>query len=186
MEHVRKPARYDAVAITLHWLIGIAIIVAGTAELLRGELFPKGHAVRVFLGAIHPGLGTVIFALILLRLLWRVTHPAPALPDDMKGWEVLTAKITHLALYAAMIAVPVFGILTQFARGKGIDLGLLQIAPPAVLAGLGRETARALKEVHEFLGQAILALAFLHAVAAIWHHHVRKDDILTRMLPVRT
>ena len=177
-------ARYDRVTIALHWLIGIGIFLVGIAELLREPLFAKGHPVRVFLGAIHQPAGMVIFALVLLRVVWRLSHRAPALPTGMTGFEALTAKLAHVALYALMIAVPVVGIATQFARNRGIDFGIFAIPVPAGFP-TGREISKPLKELHEILGEGLLLIAFFHALAGIWHHHVRKDDVLTRMLPQR-
>ena len=179
------PKRYDSVAILLHWLIGVSILAVGLVELFRRDIFAKGDPIRDALGAIHQPAGTVIFALILLRIVWRLTHPAPALPGTMRGWEMTVAKLTHLCLYAAMIAVPILGIATTFARGKPIDFGLFQIAGPA-FAVLSKEGARTAKDIHEWLGQAILALAFFHAAAGLWHHSGRRDDVLTRMLPQRS
>ena len=96
--------RFDNVTIALHWLIGIGIIVVAIAELVRGE-WPKGHFIREGLKALHNPVGTVIFALIMFRVAWRLAHPAPAMPDDMRGWEKVAAKLTHLALYGLMLAI---------------------------------------------------------------------------------
>jgi hypothetical protein len=76
------------------------------------------------------------------------------------------------------------GIATTFARGRPIDFGLFQIASPTDLA-TGQNVARTLKNVHGWLGEAILVIAFFHALATLWHHYIRKDDVLTRMLPGR-
>lgn len=181
--HTATP-RYDSVSIALHWIIGIGIIVVGLAEMLRGEIFARGSAPREFLKVLHEPAGIVLLALIALRIVWRLLHRPPELPGDMRPWERLAAKLVHGLLYALMVAIPILGLATTFARGRPIDFGLFQIAPPAMLAA-SRGTARFIKEVHEATAQAILALALLHAASAIWHHHVRKDDVLTRMLPER-
>jgi cytochrome b561 len=96
------PARYDGVSILLHWIIALGIIAIAAVELLRGELFAKGSAPREVLKAIHDHAGTVIFALILLRLVWRATHAKPALPAGMRYWERSAAKPTHVSLYPLM------------------------------------------------------------------------------------
>ena len=176
------PRRYDGVTVFLHWSIGVGIIVVAAAELLRGE-FPKG-AMREGLKVLHDPAGTVVFALVLMRLVWRSTHTAPQMPDGMRPWERLAAKLTHLTLYLMMVAIPLTGMAATFARGRPIDFGLFQIA--LQFDGfVNRGAARTLKGVHEFLGQAVLVVAFLHALAALWHHYVRKDDVLVRMLPGR-
>lgn len=175
--------RFDRVAIFLHWSIGLGIIAIAAAELLRGEL-PKGNAVREGLKLAHNPAGTVMFALVLVRIFWRLSHPSPAAPHGTTAWERRAAAASHLALYAIMIAIPLLGIVFTFARGRPIDFGLFQIVYPLNHV-IGTSTMKFLKGLHEWLGQVILGLAFIHAAAALWHHYVRKDDVLTRMLPHR-
>lgn len=174
---------YDRVAIALHWAIGIAIIVLGLTELLRGEIFPKGSFARNALKALHEPVALAVFALILVRIAWRLMHKPPELPEGMRPWERAAAGFGHLALYALMIAVPVLGMATTYARGRSIDFGVFTI--PALGPGLPRPTAKMIKELHEFVAKAILLLAGAHAASALWHHYVRHDDVLTRMLPRR-
>ncbi len=176
--------RYDRVSIWLHWTIGLGIIAIAVIELLRGELFAKGSAPREALKALHDPAGTIIFALILLRVVWRFTHVVPALPPGMRDWERLAAKLTHVSLYLLIVVMPLVGFAATFARGRPVDFGLFQIASPLSVS-VSRDVARALKEAHGYLAEAILVIAFIHALAALWHHYVRKDDVLTRMLPSR-
>ena len=72
--------RYDTVSIVLHWSVGISIIAIAAIEILRGEVFPKGSYFREALKAFHDPAGTVVFALVLLRLFWRSAHSSPAMP----------------------------------------------------------------------------------------------------------
>jgi cytochrome b561 len=181
----RDRARYDRVSIVLHWSVGISIIAIAAIELLRGEIFPKGSYFREALKAFHEPAGTVVFALVLLRLFWRSAHSSPAMPESMRSWERIVAGLTHYTLYAMMAAIPLTGIAYTLARSRPIDFGLFQIAYPLDHL-FDRSAAGTLKNIHEFLGQAVLALAFLHAAAALWHHYIRKDDVLTRMLPIQT
>jgi cytochrome b561 len=180
----KAPARFDSVAVFLHWTIGIAIILVAVIELLRGEVFPKGSYFREVLKALHNPAGTVVFGLVLFRLVWRSTHPAPAMPTNMRPWESFAARLVHYSLYFMMIMIPLTGIAYVLARGRSINFGLFEIGYPLDRT-FSRNTARALKNAHEFLGQAVLVLAFAHAAAALWHHYVRKDNVLIRMLPIR-
>jgi cytochrome b561 len=180
----KLPTRFDGASIVLHWSVGIAIIAVAAIELLRGELFPKGSYFREALKALHDPAGTVVFALVLLRLVWRSVHPAPAMPDSMRPWEKVSAKLTHYTLYAMMVIIPLTGIAYTLARGRPIDFGLFQIVYPLHHV-MSRNAARTLKHFHEFLGQAVLLLAFAHAAAALWHHYIRKDAVLDRLLPKR-
>ena len=72
----------------------------------RGEIFPKGSYFREALRAFHDPAGTVVFALVLLRLFWRSAHSSPAMPESMRSWERGAARLTHYALYAMMVAIP--------------------------------------------------------------------------------
>ena len=174
--------KYDRVSIALHWSIGISIFVVGLAELLR-ETFPRGSYPRVALGALHQPVALIVFALILFRIAWRLTHRPPDLPDTMLPWERQLARAAHVALYALMVAVPLLGLVTSYARGRPIDFGLFSI--PALGPGLPRSVTHFIKELHEKVAIAIMLLAGAHAAVGLWHHYLRGDDILTRMLPAR-
>ena len=170
--------RYDNVTILLHWTIGIGIIALGLLELLRHE-FPKGTFVREGLKVLHQPAGTTLFALILVRIAWRATFATPPVAAVTTGIAALAAKAVHLSLYALMVALPLLGMLSVFAAGKLIDFGLFQIAAP--FAGSIGVSSALLKSTHETLALAILGLAFAHAAAALGHHYVLRDDVLSRM-----
>ena len=107
--------------------------------------------------------------------------PPPPLATPFDPWVGIAALSVHVLIYALLLMVPVGGIVLQFARGQSLPLfGLYEIASPwardRTLAGL-------VKNVHELLAHALLILASLHALAALVHHYVLKDDTLRRMLP---
>src|SRR6476646_7461764 len=103
--------RYTTVAIVLHWAIAAAIL----ANFFVGWWMAKAiddpatrlQAVAAF--QLHKSLGLTVLALSVLRLLWRLTHRPPPLPEAMAGWEKFAAKATHWAFYALMIVVPLSG-----------------------------------------------------------------------------
>jgi superoxide oxidase len=178
---MNAPQRFNKVTIALHWLTGGGIIAVSIIEQLRQQL-PQGPLRAGLWKGVHMPAGTVIFALVLISIVWRLFHPSPTLPVQMRPWEQLAANLTKIALYAAMISIPLLGIVFSFARDKPIDFGLYQLAYPLKYL-IADETMKQMRAVHEFLGQAVLVLAFAHAAAALWHHYVRKDDVLSRMLP---
>jgi len=94
----------------------------------------------------------------------------------------LAAKLGHLALYALMIITPLLGWLTLSASGKPIPFFGLEL--PA-LTGENKELAKQLKEVHETIGTLGYFLIGLHVAAALYHHLVKHDNTMTRMLPER-
>ena len=128
--------RFDKVSIALHWCIGLGIIAISAAEMLRGEL-PKGNAFREGLKFLHNPAGTVIFGLVLVRIAWRMMYPAPRMPAGMRMWEKAAAKLTHIALYAMMIAIPLLGIVYTLARGRP-SRRFVPIALQAAAASMAR------------------------------------------------
>ena len=90
------------------------------------------------------------------------------------------AGLGHLVLYALMLAVPLIGLAVIFLRGRGIDFGMFTI--PSPLAA-NRPSARLAKELHELLAWGLMLLAAGHAAVAVWHHKVRRDGVLLRMMP---
>lgn len=176
-----SPLRYDRVSIALHWVIGLGIILLASTELIRQE-FAKGSAIREGLKPIHMPLGTILFTLILVRLAWRI-FGAQVPADHSTGRNAIAAKAIHLALYGLMLAIPLMGLVHTFGSGKVVDFGLFQLKLPLqdMLGGV----AKGARAVHEVMGVSILVLAGLHAVAALGHHYLLRDDVLARMMPKR-
>ena len=178
---------YDAFSRALHWLTAIAVIAAFT---LGPEHF--GRALREGLDpatrwdiVTHESLGMLVAALTALRLLWLVVRPAKP-RFEMPAWMQLTSKATHGLLWLLLLAVPATALLALGSEGHPLtllggirvnEMPLIANSPLADLADWG--------EVHGLLGDAILWLSGLHAVAALVHHVVLKDGVLQSMLPSR-
>lgn len=172
-----SPVRYSGLSIALHWLMALLIVLA-FAIALTLDLFPR--SLEPVLVETHKDIGVAVIVLILVRFAWRLANPPPA--HDASVGPVLErlSNFGHLGLYLLMIAVPVIGILYAFWRGQGLHLGVLDIASPFVT---DRPTARQYRGIHEWAAYALMGLAGLHAAAALWHHYVRRDGVLRRMLP---
>jgi len=184
MQIFSSSLRYGAIARSLHWVTVLLVIVAWLLG-IGGDTLPgkPAQAAGLF---VHITAGLLVIVLTVMRLLWRgVDSP----PDAERGdgpyarWVLLAAKLAHLGLYGLLIVVPLVGIGVQFAHGNSLPLfGLYQIASPWFV---DRAFARSLKEVHEWLANMLIVLAFLHAAAALLHHWVWRDRTLIRMLPGR-
>jgi len=171
--------RYGSLTIGIHWLMLLLFVaVYGTIELR--ELFEKGSDPREALKTWHFMLGMLVFALVWLRIAARLSGPTPAIRPEPVAWQQLSAKLVHLALYALMIGMPISGWLLLSASGKVIPFFGLELPP---LIDTDKELAKQIKEVHEFVGTAGYYLIALHVVAALYHHVIKRDDTLTRMLP---
>ena len=123
--------RYTGVAIGLHWLIGLMIVTSLGVGLYMVSLSLSPDKLRLY--SWHKWAGVTIFMLVLVRSLWRLTHPAPPLPDDVPVWQRKVAEATHYALYALMIVIPLTGWLMSSAKGfQTVYFGVVPI--PDMLA----------------------------------------------------
>lgn len=172
--------RYGAIPQLLHWLT-VALVASSWLLGVFGDDLPRGAARSAGL-FVHISAGIGVLAALGARLLWRFADPPPpSIMTPLGPWLDRVGRLAHYALYALLIAVPVVGIVLQFARGDALPLfGLGEIASPWAA---DRAFARSIKGAHELLAHALVILAVLHAAAAIIHHFVFRDRTLVRMLP---
>ncbi len=182
---------YTPVAISLHWVLAIMLLgmvfMGWYMEDLREELL-SGGAVTLqevqFTYNAHKTVGLIILALSLFRLVWRLTHPGPGLPEGMKPWEKTVATGTHWAFYAIMIGMPLGGWMAASASPfptllfNNPDLVLPKLPVPQ-----SQELEEQLGSAHGAGGWAILVLTALHVGAALKHQFFDRDNLLGRMLP---
>lgn len=173
--------RYGTLSIGLHWLMLLLLAAVYAAIELR-EIFPKGSDPREALKALHFMLGLSVFALVWLRLAIRLSGPTPRIEPEPAAWEKLSSTVMHVALYVLMIGLPLGGWLVLSAAGKPIPFFGLQLPP---LIGENKDLAKLLKEMHETIGTVGYYLIGLHTAAALFHHYIKRDNTLVRMLPRR-
>jgi cytochrome b561 len=122
-----------------------------------------------------------IFLLVLIRLVWRLSHRPPAPPATIPAWQHTAATTAHVLLYVLTLAIPISGWLMSSASGfQVVYLGQIPIPD---LVTKNKHLAEQLKEVHEALNWVMLGVVILHIAAALKHHMVDRDDVLQRMLP---
>jgi cytochrome b561/polyisoprenoid-binding protein YceI len=190
--------RYASVAIVLHWAIAAAIlsnlIVGWWMKNAIGDNATQARAIAAF--QLHKSVGLTVLLLTALRLLWRFTHKPPPLPAGMARWERFSAKTTHWAFYILMVLVPLSGwtyVSSQWAQGKPLSVptlwfGLFQV-PHLFDARAMTDAARAAVSeryaaAHYYLAWSMTSLFVLHVAAALKHHFLNRDRVLTQMLPV--
>ena len=178
---------YTKVAIILHWLIGVSIIGMLVMGLLL-ENIPNDYKFMAY--QLHKSFGLSILVLSVLRLLWRLTHKAPAFPDYMSKFERLAAKLTHVAFYILMIGLPLSGWALVSSAPPPYNFpihwfGLFDWPYLPVLSEIENKesVSHAFGEVHEILANVTIFLLALHVGGALKHHFVNKDDVLARMIP---
>lgn len=171
---------YGAVAMAFHWAVVVMILLSWFSGQF-GEELPRGPARAAGL-LVHISSGLAIVGFVTARLFWRLADPPPAPEVTALGkWGDWAGRLVHVALYGLMVAVPVVGVVLQFARGNALPVfGLFDIPSPWAA---DRAFAHDVKEVHEVLANAMVILVGLHAAAALLHHWVFRDRTLLRMLP---
>ncbi len=179
MPTTSPPARYTAVAQSFHWIIAALIVTQFTLAWMADDL-PLGMH-KLALLARHKSFGMTVLMLAILRLLWRLKNPPPALPADMKPIERWLAKATHIGFYVLLFAMPLTGWMMSSAKNYSVSWFGLFTWPN--LIGQNDTAFEFLKSTHEILSDALFALAALHILAALKHHFWNKDDVFTRMLP---
>ena len=175
--------RYTTVAVTLHWVIALLIIGQ-----IAGGLFMQNlpvNSLKFELYQWHKSFGILILLLSFARLGWRMTHPAPPLPPEMKAWEKSVAKLTHILFYVLMIGTPLLGWAMVSASPFNLDTVLFKLIPWPHIPGIPQSEGLegVFKNTHEILAKGIIALLLLHVGAALKHHFVERDTVLTRMVP---
>lgn len=172
----QSPQSYDAVAKTLHWAI-VILLLPMLYYGFQAHNLPKADRLGFFQN--HSGVGLIILILMLTRLAWRIGHPVPVPPSDLPRWQRIASKASHHGLYLLVLLQPLLGLLlTTTSKGNLKPFGLfgLQIAPNHALHEIG-------ETLHGLNAWAITALIALHVVAALYHHFIRRDNVLRRMLP---
>lgn len=171
-------ASYHKVSIVLHWAM-FALIVAAYACIELRELFDKGTAERDLMKTWHFMLGLSVLSLVGFRVLARFLYPAPAITPTPAKWQHRLAKLVHISLYLFMMGMPIGGWLILSGEGKVIPFYGLSLPP---LIAPDKAFAEQIESLHECIGEWGYWLIGLHALAALVHHYLLKDNTLVRML----
>lgn len=173
--------RYPAAIRALHWATVLCVLLAYGITYAE-DLFARGTPERAAVWSIHISVGLLVLFLTVARFGARVSLTMPP-PAPLSRPVHLAATAAHHALYVLLVVLPLVGIWLAFLRGNAVSFfGLFTLPSPIAV---DRVTARTVQEVHEWLANGLIAIAAVHAAAALWHHFIKHDDVLTRMLPGR-
>lgn len=197
--NISASTRYTSVAILLHWVLAILalsmVVIGFWMQDAVQDPATRAQALKVF--PLHKATGITILALTAFRLLWRLTHKAPPLPQRMPAWEKFAARTSHWLFYLLLFALPLSGWIyasagysaafKTFIRVPLSYFGLFTAPDFPGVATQPDETRKAIGlaalSAHFYLAWVMVALAGLHVAAALKHHVVNRDDVLSRMLP---
>jgi cytochrome b561 len=186
---MQEPLRYDAVAISLHWLTALAVIGLLLVGPVMADL-ERTDPLRPLLFGLHKSFGIFVLLATLFRLAWRLSHRPPALPATLPGWESRLIHFTHRAFYALLLAVPLLGWAMNSSGKEPAPMVLFGAIPWPLLPVLPDLAPEIRKPIHDFCEGAHGAVAYLmagllalHVAAALRHRFLRKDGLAERMLP---
>ena len=169
---------YTPVAKFLHWAIVALLII----QYLSAWLMPgiRRNETPGFLLSIHMSFGLTIIAVMLVRLIWRITHSRA--PEDMAAprWQRTLALLTHHAFYALLLAIPFLGWAWASSRGWPVEVFGLFTLPS--LVSVGSSWGRLAALLHSGFATILLGLVGLHVVAALYHRYVLEDDVMETMM----
>ena len=179
---LKNTDRWGSASQLLHWTIAVLILSIGAVGLVMGELprSPKWFWVYT----LHKSLGLTVLALVLVRIAWRLYAGAPPPVEGTPRWQARLASLTHGAIYVLILAMPLSGWLYDSASGLR-PFRWFGLAEVPKLSPPHEALADAMHETHELLFWVLIALVIGHAGAALYHHFVRRDATLARMLPRR-
>jgi cytochrome b561 len=170
---------YDRIAVSLHWLIAAGVVAQIALGWWMIDIPKLPAGVRASWFNLHKSIGLTLAALIVVRIIWRLTHRPPALPTSVPRWQTRAAAVSHALMYACMILMPLAGYLGSIYSGYPIKYF------GSTLPGWGWKD-EALKEffstVHYSTAWLFMTLISLH-VAAAMKHLLDRDDIFARMWP---
>jgi cytochrome b561 len=168
---------YGSVSKCFHWVIFILLTCMIVGGYWLSDI-PKDYRPAIY--NLHKLTGLTILLLMVLRLVWQLMNVKPALPADTPCWQRWAEHVVHGLLYATVMAMPLAGWIGSAAAGKPPHLYELVWSLPIEP---NKSLAKAAFNLHGTIAVAIIALVSVHVLAALYHHWIKKDDILRRMLP---
>lgn len=176
---VNQHNQYPKLSIYLHWLMLILITIAFASMEFRG-IFPKGTDERLWMKFAHYSVGLTILLLVIVRLGIRLQYKMAAIMPLPPTIMTLAAKAVHVFLYVFMFVMPILGWVIVSAEGKEIFFYGLSL--PALVA-TDSHLAHSVEDIHVQFANIAYFVIGLHALAALFHHYIKRDNTLTRMLP---
>ena len=169
---------YTTTARILHWVVAALVLLMIPVGIVIANEW--GGPAQTFLYNLHKSIGVTLIPLVIVRLIYRLLNPPPPLPDDIPAIQKVAAYTTHWALYALLLVQPMVGYVMTSAYPAPVPFfGLFNLPP---IWPEDRALSDRLSVVHLYLGLSIAVFAAMHIAAALFHHFVRKDRVLMRMV----
>ena len=176
MNFTNTSNEYGPVAKFFHWLVFLfvflQVLVGYFMEDIPGKIL-QGVVINA-----HKLLGIIILIFIILRAIWALMNPKPSLPVGTPSWEYFAEHGMHFLLYFILLAMPLFGWIGSSAAGRYPRFGSYTLSLPVPQS---KEIVEIAFFMHNNLAILLIILVSLHVCAALYHHFIRKNNILRRM-----
>ena len=169
---------YTVLARVLHWVTALVIVLMIPLGVMIANDW--GGRLQDALYGLHELLGVLLIPLVMARLIHRLTNPPSPLPHSIPALQRFAAQATHVGLYALLVVQPLVGWVATSASGTPITV--LGLIPLPLIAPEGRVLSEKLFMLHDLIGIVVAGLVAAHVGAALYHHVIRKDRILMRMI----
>lgn len=164
--------------IWFHWLTAILVVASFAIAWIRNDV--EDLALRALWLDVHRTIGFAVLGLTIVRLAARLRTGPLVYRAQIPPLMRLVSRTVHFLIYALLIAMPLLGWAQSSARARNFNL--FGVPLPAIV-GHNRDNAELWGWWHEQVGWALFALILLHAGGALYHHYVRRDDVVRAMLP---
>src|SRR5262245_22044833 len=179
MTYGTRTDHYPGTSKLLHWMVAACVLITAPVAIAMTNV-GKGPT-QDALYNLHKSFGVLILILMVLRLINRLAAGALAAEAEIEPWQKRVSSIVHTSLYVLLLAMPAVGYIANSAYGATTPFfGLFEL--PRII-GRNEELATQLFTLHRWAGWLVIILVLTHISAALYHHLVRRDEVLKRMLP---
>ena len=179
MTYGTRTDHYPATSKLLHWLIAVCVLTTAPVAIVMIRV-GKGPT-QDMLYNFHKSLGVLILVLMILRLINRLAVGALTAAPDIEPWQKALSSFVHTSLYVLLLAMPVVGYVANSAYGASTPFfGLFNLP---MIVKQNDALAKQLFALHHWAGLLVILIVLMHIGAALYHHFIRRDDVLKRMLP---
>ena len=175
-----KPEKYTGGAMIIHWLMVILIFTLFGLGWYMSDL-PKDSPERTWFFALHKSVGLTTALMVVLRVIWRLTHIPPALPETMEYWKRRLAEATHHFLYVLMFLQPVSGYISSSFSGYSTKFWGIPLPDWGWKDQILNEL---FTDIHVASSVALLTLIVIHILGALHHGFTAEEGVVWRMLPI--
>lgn len=169
---------YGSITKILHWVIGLFIICLIAVGFTMSSMESSPEKFQLY--GMHKAFGVLVLTLVTIRILWRITNTAVQAAEGVPPLLQIAAKAGHLLLYIFMLVMPISGVL--MSRFGGYPISVFEIFTIPAASEKSPELATLFHATHGYAAWGFVILISAHILGALYHHFVRKDNTLIRMI----